>query len=241
MDSDKKINIAFWISFGLAIALIVTLLIIYFFRFNGDWSEDISDWANFSSFVYGFSTVILTAINVWLFYRLTSSANAINKQGRTTSDGIINAYTQEEDKRSRANVGVALLREYKTAHADLMQLLSASSHGDVNYRAIRVASCNLESVYMILHTSSKIFPSLSNYPKHDAYIEELHGIANNTDENLFNIEEGNNGQIIFRNIPGLQDHHDTVIDYFEDIMSCIQSDLGSIYTNRQNPNNNIFN
>lgn len=215
--------------------VIVGLTILYFMQFHGKLSDNIGDWANFSSFIYGFSTVALTFLNVCLFYNLTSAANGISTESKNTSDGIICAYTKEEDKRSKAYSGIKFLQEYKTAHAELMQLLNTPDPQKVDYRAIRVAACQLESVYKILHNSNQIFPSLANYAHHEEYLEELNGIANQTrniphhgplvvDANL----------VQFRQFEGLRAHHNSVIEYFEDVMNLIQTDLGGIYANQEN-------
>ena len=93
-------KIVFWVGISICFALIIVLTIVYFIQFHGDLSQNISDWANFSTFIYGFSTVALTFLNVCLFYKLTNSANEINSKSQDISSGIIETYTKEEHKRS---------------------------------------------------------------------------------------------------------------------------------------------
>lgn len=235
--NKKKVHIVFWIFFPLSIALTIALLVVYFVQFNGALSYDISDWADFSSFIYGLSTVFLTSINVWLFYRLTSSANEINEKGKATSDGIIDTYTQEERKRSQAEAGVELMQEYTKSQSELLQLLNTKKGESVDYKAIRITACQLETIYQILHNSNQIFPSLHVYERHDEYLAELQGIANQTSDEPHQIIEPGQEQMEFRAINAFQAHHSSVITYFEEIMDCIQTDLGSIYTVRIDDNN----
>ena len=50
---------------------IAALLLVYFSNFNGALSDNISEWADFSTFISNFSIVLLTALNIWVFYKLT--------------------------------------------------------------------------------------------------------------------------------------------------------------------------
>ena len=159
---------------------------------------------------------------------LTKSANEINSHSQETSAGIIDTYTKEEQKRSHASTGALLMQEYKKAQAELLNLLNDHTSLKVDYRAIRVAVCQLETIYEILHQSEQIFPTLHVYRSHDEYIQELKGIANDQQEEPV-IIRGNLEQIRYSQINGLRDHHKNVIGYFEDVMHCIQEDLGRIY------------
>lgn len=231
--NQERVNIKFWIFFGLSLGLIVTLVVVYFIHFHGLLSNHISDWANFSDFIYGLSTVALTAVNVWLFYKLTSAANSINTQSQETSTKIVNAFTIEEKKRSRANAGVTLMQEYNDAHDKLMQQISVGGHKNVNFPTISVAACQLETAYQILHKAKEVFPSLQTYAHHNDYLEELRGIANQPNGHI----EGrdlilpNANQLEFQRINAIQDQHRTVVSYYKEIMELIQTDLGAVYAN----------
>jgi len=229
--TDKSVKILFGVGIGICAAVILSLLGVYFIQFHGELSPEISDWADFSTFICSFTTVGLTALNVCLFYQLTKSANEINSHSQETSTGIIDTYTQEEQKRSYASTGTLLMQEYKKAQAELITLLNDTTSPKVDYRAIRVAVCQLETIYEILHQSEQIFPTLHIYQDHDEYIKELRGIANDQQEEPV-IIQGNPEQIRYRQINGLRNHHKNVIGYFEEVMHCIQEDLGKIYVTR---------
>lgn len=226
--TDRPVKILFGVGIGLSSALIIVLLVVYFIQFNGELSPKISDWADFGTFIYSFATVALTILNVCLFFMLTKSANEINSHSQETSTGIIDTYTKEEQKRSYASTGTLLMQEYKKAQAELINLLNDATSPKVDYRAIRVAVCQLETIYEILHQSEQIFPTLHLYQDHDEYIKELRGIANDQQEEPA-IIQGNIEQIRYRQINGLRNHHKNVIGYFEEVMHCIQEDLGRIY------------
>lgn len=226
---DRTTTIVFRIGFGLCLALIGGLCTMYFIQFNGVLSEKIEEWSDFSNFIYGISTVALTTLNVYLFYKLTSSANRINSMSHDISTGIIKVYTLEEKKRSKAHTGVTLMQEYKNAQDELMSLLDANHDDKVDYKAVRVSACKLESTYKILHDSNQIFPSLYGYPKHEEYLEELNAIITQSKEGR---PQGNMPKIEFfqyRAIPDIQNHDETILNYYEEIMSRIQKDLGKVY------------
>lgn len=232
---DKKINIVFWSCFIACGVLIATLLTIYFTRFNGKLSDKIDEWSSFSNFIYGISTVALTALNVYLFYKLTSTANQINSSSQDISTGIIEAYAKAEEKRSKASTGIIFMQDYKNAHEELMDLLYIQEGETIDYTAVREAACNLEITYMILYNNNQIFPSLHAYPKHQAYLEELSAIQTQSKEGR---PQGNLPRLEFfqfRPIPDIQRHNETVVTYYEEIMKCIQKDLGKVYAaNEQN-------
>ena len=215
----------------MCIVITSVLTILYFTQFNGELSDDIDDWANFSSFIYGISTVVLTFLNVYLFYRLTSFANEINSKSQETSTKIVNTFTIEEKKRSRANAGVTLMQEYNEAHDKLMQQIPVETHKNANYPKISVAACQLETTYQILHKASEIFPSLQTYEHHNDYLEELRGVANQPDDHIEGSEiilpDAN--QLEFQRFNAIQDHHRTVVVYYKEVMKLIQTDLGAIY------------
>lgn len=208
--------------------MIFSLLGVYVYQFHGKLSKTISEWADFGTFIYSFATVGLTFLNVCLFYQLTKSANEINSHSQETSTGIIDTYTKEEQKRSYASTGTLLMQEYKKAQAELINLLNDTTSPKLDYRAIRVAVCQLETIYEILHQSEQIFPTLHIYQDHDEYIKELRGIANDQQEEPA-IIQGNPEQIRYRQINGLRNHHKNVIGYFEEVMNCMKEDLGRIY------------
>lgn len=54
----------------------VSFAFLYFWKFNGAFSNNAEDWAGFGSYIGGVATPILTIFNIWVFIKLT---NAVNK------------------------------------------------------------------------------------------------------------------------------------------------------------------
>ena len=67
----KSIQSLFWEGLAVVALLIGGLLVIYFHEFHGPLEDDISQWADFSSFVGNLSMVFLTALNIIVVYKLT--------------------------------------------------------------------------------------------------------------------------------------------------------------------------
>lgn len=65
----------------------VLLLVLYFSVFHDGLSTNSADWANFGSFFSGCITPVLTALNIWIFYKLTVEIQRIQ---------ITNAYFERE-------------------------------------------------------------------------------------------------------------------------------------------------
>lgn len=70
-DFMKQTQKIFSYSFaGIGICLIV-LFVFYRNTFDGNLSSDISDWIAFVNLFNGIGILLLTALNVWIFYKLT--------------------------------------------------------------------------------------------------------------------------------------------------------------------------
>ncbi len=65
----------FIISFIIIICAILGLFFIYRMVFNGDFSTDSADWGNLGDFLGGIGMLLLTCLNVWIFYELTQEIN----------------------------------------------------------------------------------------------------------------------------------------------------------------------
>lgn len=69
----EDIKTKFWISFTLIVIVLAVLLSLYFSHFNGEFSDNSADWNNFSGFVSNITIMLLTALNVFVVFRLTST------------------------------------------------------------------------------------------------------------------------------------------------------------------------
>lgn len=53
--------------------IILVLLVLYFCQFHGELSTEISDWANWSTFIAGIGTMLFTGLNVWVLITINES------------------------------------------------------------------------------------------------------------------------------------------------------------------------
>ena len=51
----------------------ISVIILYFNKFHYGLSSDQQDWGNFGAYISGTIVPILTIVNIWVFYRLTSA------------------------------------------------------------------------------------------------------------------------------------------------------------------------
>lgn len=77
--NHKKI---FWIAFPVVCVVFLSTIIAYRITFDGGISNDSNDWANFATFVASIGTMLFTALNVLVFYLLTSAFNDWNYQSQ---------------------------------------------------------------------------------------------------------------------------------------------------------------
>ena len=67
----RQLKYQFNFVFILIFVLILCVYVLYRYIFNGDLSSEISDWTAFVSILNGVGILLLTALNVWIFYKLT--------------------------------------------------------------------------------------------------------------------------------------------------------------------------
>lgn len=67
----KLIKNTFKYAFSGIVLCLVLLYGFYRYTFNGNLSDEVSDWVAFVSIFNGVGIVLLTALNVWVFYKLT--------------------------------------------------------------------------------------------------------------------------------------------------------------------------
>lgn len=70
-ESIQKLKCKFAIVFTSIFVLLVCIYILYRAVFNGKLSHEISDWTAFVNIFNGIGVFLLTALNVWIFYKLT--------------------------------------------------------------------------------------------------------------------------------------------------------------------------
>lgn len=70
-NSIQKLKCKFRILFVSIFVLLVCIYFLYLPVFNGKLSHEISDWTVFVNIFNGIGVFLLTALNVWIFYKLT--------------------------------------------------------------------------------------------------------------------------------------------------------------------------
>ena len=71
-------GIKFW--GGIIAVFTVIMIVFYIIHFNGGVSKNNSDWGFFGEYFGGIITPILTALNIYIFYKLTRTISEIDKQ-----------------------------------------------------------------------------------------------------------------------------------------------------------------
>lgn len=80
--SLSKLSCLFWTVFFVICFIIIGLLLLYFLHFHGPLSDLSSDWANMSTFITGFGTMLFTGLNVWVVWSLTREMNAFTASSK---------------------------------------------------------------------------------------------------------------------------------------------------------------
>lgn len=75
---SKKRAIVYLVVVGLLAILIPIIVFVFNFR-NQIISDHLSDWADFATFFSGIVSIFLSAINIYIFFRLTEMAASINR------------------------------------------------------------------------------------------------------------------------------------------------------------------
>lgn len=98
------------IPFALIGLVMGVLLVIYFCKFNGGLSIYSNDWGNFGDFLGGIGVTLLTALNVYIFYRLTRQMNE-----RTNENAI-------EQQRINSIIGRAEVQRFIYRQIDIVSV-----------------------------------------------------------------------------------------------------------------------
>lgn len=80
--SLSKSTCRFCTAMALIILVVLGLTILYFIHFHGPLSDASPDWANMSTFITGFGTMLFTGLNVWVVWCLTKEMNVFTTSGK---------------------------------------------------------------------------------------------------------------------------------------------------------------
>lgn len=190
-----SIGKVYYIWIILIVVIAVAMLVAYLRIFHGGFSFNSSDWANASSFFYGILTVLLTALNVFLFYRLTTAANALNEKNKNASDRIIKSFTTSELKQRHFSAGMSLYSQYVQGHSKLVDVLERTDFSKESVASqlcqVGIAAGELQGIYLIIHSKSQIFKQTQAYEGHNDYIDILANLVgeHQHQNNIQNIDD----------------------------------------------------
>lgn len=72
------------------------ILAFYFFMFNDGLSKDSNSWSNFGDYVNGVLTPILTAINIYVFIKMTIAISSLEERRTINANAIEEARLEKE-------------------------------------------------------------------------------------------------------------------------------------------------
>lgn len=74
----------------------IIILAFYFFMFNNGLSKDSNSWSNFGDYVNGVLTPILTAINIYVFIKMTIAISSLEERRTINANEIEEARLEKE-------------------------------------------------------------------------------------------------------------------------------------------------
>ena len=126
----NKLRNLLYICFSFLILLFLSIAGVYFFKFSYGISEKPDDWLLFISMCnWGFIS-LLTGLNVWVFYKLTSMfafENKISRSENAILDLRLSDYKQLRVKASKIKIAVLKNGGYDIELNTFMQVLYAMS------------------------------------------------------------------------------------------------------------------
>lgn len=250
IDSVRKGSIAFVI---IIIVAIVIMSGLYIFVFDGGLSNDSAAWANFSNYFYGIIILLLTAFNIYLFYKLNIMIAKGNEDSASASNNLVNGIKTELQNNNKFAAGMALSKSLGIANDKLITDLLTTE--DCKYD-IWKNTCEILSICEIIRNSSAIFPkekledhSLRNPINSYSYIVQrlkndiahILNIAIRDEVNPDDIEEDE--QDMYRDMindfeEGRKMNAYSLIDQYKFLSLSMSQELGTLYQQNAAENNN---
>ena len=126
----KSLRLILLICFNLLLVIFFTILIVYFTKFSGGISDKTDNWLLFISICnWGFIS-ILTGLNVWMFYKLTSMFAYENKLSRSENailDLRLSDYKQLRAEASKIKIAILKKEDFEVELNQFMQTLYSMS------------------------------------------------------------------------------------------------------------------
>lgn len=114
------------ICFGVLILLLLVILVAYFIKFSGGISDRTDNWILFISICNLGSISILTGLNVWVFYKLTSLIALENKMSRSENAILelrISDFKQLRQYATNLKIAIIRNRDYQNELDDFWKIL----------------------------------------------------------------------------------------------------------------------
>lgn len=78
------------------VLVFIIILAFYFYMFNSGLSKDSNSWSNFGDYVNGVLTPILTAINIYVFIKMTIAISGLEERRTINANAIEKARLEKE-------------------------------------------------------------------------------------------------------------------------------------------------
>lgn len=140
----------------------------YLHIFNGELSNQSQDWSSFGSYVSGVLTPILTALNIWVFIKLTQAiADASTERERKTDEEQEKRHKQELDHQKKL-----LITQFR--QAEITQLSNSLNKLNEGATLLEIRLNVINSSIIVdafANQKQKLFPLLHNREAYKGLIE----------------------------------------------------------------------
>lgn len=154
-ESIESVKKGSRIFIGVIILALLIMWILYRHVFSGGFSGDSSVWADFSNYFYGIIILLLTAFNIYLFYKLNIMIAEGNEDSASASNKLVDGIKTELQNNNKFAAGMALSKSLRIANEKLITDLLSTE--DCKHR-IYEEVCEVLSICEIIRHSSLIFP-----------------------------------------------------------------------------------
>ena len=144
----------------IAIVFVVILVVgFYFYHFNGSISQDSNSWSNFGNYINGVLMPVLTAINIYVFIKLTREVSKLEERRSENAMSKENERIEREMQHERE----LLLLQFRKQELDVfikqMNRILDNSSGPIKIESLQQVADYLKS---FSETGLKWF-NLENY------------------------------------------------------------------------------
>ena len=147
----------------LVISVFTTIVgVAYFYIFHGELSVSSQDWASFGGYMSGVLMPLFTAINIWVFVRLTQTIDKENKKRSEEESEKQQIRHKAELEHQKRMIITQIRQDELNKFFDIMNsaiILKSSVYKSYILNPLAVASVYLES---FISSKNQLFPILDN-------------------------------------------------------------------------------